>query len=86
MGDVDARVHIFTAMALVLRSAAFTPGEIPRYSFYRKLSEPQDQSGHKGVKKNLYLSATQGQTWAHSQGSLLLEPSGPSPLGDNTNS
>ena len=31
---------------LVLRSTAFTPGEIYRYSFYRRLSGPQDQSGH----------------------------------------
>ena len=36
---------------LVLCSAAFTPGEIPRYSFLRRLSGPQDQSAHKGVKK-----------------------------------
>ena len=28
---------------LVLRSAAFTPGEIPRYPFYRRLSGPQGQ-------------------------------------------
>ena len=39
---------------LVLHSAAFTPGEIPRYSFYRRLSGPQGQSGHEGVKKNLH--------------------------------
>ena len=38
---------------LVLRSAAFTPGESPRYSFGRRLSGPQDQSGHEGAKKNL---------------------------------
>ena len=56
MRDVDARVHIFTATAqeelgwLVLRSADFTPREIPQYSFYRRLSGPQDQSGHEGVK------------------------------------
>ena len=36
---------------LVLRSAAFTPGESPRYSFYRRLSGPQDQSGYKSMKK-----------------------------------
>ena len=36
---------------LVLRSAAFTPGEIPRYSVYRRLSGPQEQSVYKGVKK-----------------------------------
>ena len=30
------------------------PGEIPRYSFYRRLSGPQDQSEQEGVKKNLH--------------------------------
>ena len=58
MGDVDARVHIFTAMALGWgRVASPTLGRLyplgnPWYSFYRRLSGPQDQSGH-GVKKNL---------------------------------
>ena len=42
---MDARVHIFTARHkdevrwLVVRQTAFTPGEIPRCSFYRRLSE-----------------------------------------------
>ena len=45
---------------LVLRSAAFTPEESPRYSFYRRLSGPQDQSGHERAKKNLHPS----DTWA----------------------
>ena len=49
---------------LVLRSATLTPGEIPRYSFYRRLSEPQDQSGHEGVKKNLHPSDTRDRTRA----------------------
>ena len=49
---------------LVLRSAAFTPGEIPRYSFYRRLSGPQGQSGHEGVKKNLRPSDTRDRTRA----------------------
>ena len=65
--DVDARVHIFTATALgwlVLRSAGLTPGEIPRYSFYRGLSGPHDQSGHEGVKKNLHPSDTRDRTRA----------------------
>ena len=66
---MDARVHVFTATALeigwlVLCSAAFTPGEIPRYSFYRMLSGPQDQSGHEGVKKNLHPSDTRDRTRA----------------------
>ena len=53
-GDVNARIHTYTATALgrgkILRSAAFIPGEIPSHSFYRRLSEHQDQSGHEGVK------------------------------------
>ena len=48
----------------MLRSAAFTPGEIPRYSFYRRLSGPQGQSGHEGVKKNLHPSETRDRTRA----------------------
>ena len=53
-GDVDARVHIFTATVLgrggrlVLRSAAFTPGKAPGTHFIGGLSGPQDQSGHLG--------------------------------------
>ena len=49
---------------LVLCSAAFTPGENTPYSFYRRLSGPQDQSGHVGVKKNLHPSNTQDRTQA----------------------
>ena len=65
---MDARVHIFTAMALGGgRMASPTlgrlyPGEIPRYSFYRRLSGPQDQSGHEEEKKNLHTSDTQDRT------------------------
>ena len=51
MGDVDAEVHIFTAMALGWgRVGSPTLGclrEISLYSFYRRLSEPQGQSGHR---------------------------------------
>ena len=56
MGDVDARVHIYTAMALGRgRVASPTLGHLyPQCSFYRKLSGLQDQSGHEGVKKNLH--------------------------------
>ena len=39
----------------------FTPGEISRYSFYRKLSVPQDQSGHERVKKNLHAHRHPGR-------------------------
>ena len=52
-GFVDARVHIFAATArlsLTLRK--------PQYSFYSRLSGPQEHSGHGGVKKNLYPSTT----------------------------
>ena len=59
MGDVDARVHIFTATALGRGRVAsptlgrlYPPGK-SQYSFYRRLSGPQDQSGHEGAKKNL---------------------------------
>ena len=45
------RLYTATALGkvecLVLRSAAFTP----RYSFYRRLSGPQEQSGYEGVKE-----------------------------------
>ena len=63
-GDVDARVHIFTATALGRRRVAsptlgrLYPEESPRYSFYRRLSGPQDQSGHEGAQKNLHPSDT----------------------------
>ena len=69
-GDVNKMVHIFTTKALeevgslVLCSAAFTPGKSPGYSFYRRLSGPQDQSEHKGVKKNLHPSDTRDKTQA----------------------
>ena len=59
---MDARVHIFTATALGRGRVAsptlgrLYPGEIPRYSLYRRLSGPQGQSGHEGMKKNLHPS------------------------------
>ena len=64
MGDVDVRVHIFIATAPGIGRVAsptlgcLYPGESPWYSFNRRLSEPQDQSGHKGMKKNLHPSDT----------------------------
>ena len=70
MGDVDARVHIFTDTALGRgRVASPTLGRLyprgkPRYSFYRRLSGPQDQSGHEGVKKNLHPTDTRDRTRA----------------------
>ena len=58
-GDVDARVDICIATALRRGRVdsptlgRLYPGESPRFSFYKRLSGPQDQSGHEGVKKNL---------------------------------
>ena len=50
---MNAKAHIYTARALERgRVASPTLGRLyPRYSFYRRLSGPQDQSGHEGVKK-----------------------------------
>ena len=70
MGDVDAKVHIYTATALERDRVAsptlgrFYPGKSPlsRYSFYRKLWGLQDQSGHEGAKKNLHPSDTRNGT------------------------
>ena len=67
---MDARVHIFTAMALGRGRVAsptlgrLYPEESLWYSFYRRLSGPQDQSGHKGAKKNLHPSNTRDRTRA----------------------
>ena len=69
-GDMDARVHILTATALGRGRVAsptlgrLYPRESPRYSFYRRLSGPQDQSGHEGAKKNLHPSDTRDRTRA----------------------
>ena len=49
----------------------------PRYSFYRRLSGPQDQSGHEGVKKNLHTSETRDRTRAVQPVALPLELPGP---------
>ena len=64
---------------LVLRSAAFTPGEVPRYSFYRRLSGHQGQSGHEGMKK-ISTPPTPGIEPGPSSpqpSALPLEPPGP---------
>ena len=50
-GDVDARVHFYTATAL--SSADFTSGK-DLVLILQRLSGPQCQSGHEGVKKNLH--------------------------------
>ena len=69
-GDVDARVHILTATTLGRGRVAsptlgrLNPEESPQYSFYRRLSGPQDQSGHERAKKNLHPSDTRDWTRA----------------------
>ena len=70
MGDVHARVHIYTATALGRGRVAspmlgrLYPRESTRCSFYRRLSGPQDQSGHEGVKKKLHPSDIRDRTRA----------------------
>ena len=70
MGGVGATVHNFTATALVGgRVASPTLGRLyprgkPRHSFYRRLSEPQDQCGHEGAEKNLHPSDTRDRSRA----------------------
>ena len=67
-GHVDARVHICTDMTLRRgRVASPTIGrlyseESSRYSFFRCLSGPQDQSGHEGIKKIPRPSDTRNRT------------------------
>ena len=61
-GDVDARVNIHTVTALG-RGRVPSPTLDCHYP-QGKLSGPQDQSGHEGVKKNLHPSDTQHQTQA----------------------
>ena len=57
-GDVDARVHIFTATALGRGRVTsptlgrLYPEESPRYSFYRRLSGPQD---HKADMRRMFM-------------------------------
>ena len=67
-GRVDVMAHIYIATALGGgRMASPTLGRLysrenPRYSFYRRLSGPQDQSGHEGVQTNLHPSDTKDRT------------------------
>ena len=70
MEHVDARFHIYTATALG-RGWVISPtlgclyprGET-RYSFYKRLSGTQSQSGHGGVKKISTPSDTRNRTRA----------------------
>ena len=68
---MDTRVHLYTATVLGRDRVAspmlgllYSKGEPLRYSFYRRLSGPQDQCGHEGVSKNLHPSDTQDRTQA----------------------
>ena len=69
-GECGCKGPLYPAMALGRGRVAspmlghLYPQESPWYSFYRRLSGPQDQSGHEGVKKNLHLFDTGDQTWA----------------------
>ena len=49
---------------LLLRAAIFYPVETSRHSFYRRLGEFQDQSGHEEVKKNLHPTEPGDRTLA----------------------
>ena len=61
-------LYIYTAMALGRSRMASTtrdriyPGKSTCYSFYRRLSGPEDQSGYEGVKKNLHPSEARDRT------------------------
>ena len=69
-GDVDARVLIYIATALGRDRVAspklgrLYPRGKPRYSFYRRLSGPQVQSGHERMKKNIHSTAARDRTQA----------------------
>ena len=86
MGNMDAKVHMFTSMALgrgrvgIPTLGRLYPGKAPT-SYYRRLSGPQDQSGYEGVKNNLRSSVTQDRTRiVQSIGKrLALELPGPCP-------
>ena len=65
-GCKDAHTYVYTAMALGKgRVASPMLGHLyPRYSFYSRLSGPQEQSGYEGVKRISTPSDTQDRTWA----------------------
>ena len=52
-GCKGVHTYVYTAMALGKgRMASPTLGRLyPRYSFYSRLSGPQEQSGYQGLKK-----------------------------------
>ena len=63
---MNARINIFTVTTLgriwwqSYARPSLPPGK-PRYSFFRRFSGPQVQSGHEEVKKNLHPSDTRGR-------------------------
>ena len=67
---MDAQVHIFTAAALLrFRVASAMLGRLYHLgkasgTHFMRVSEPQDQPGHEGVKKNVDPSETQDRTQA----------------------
>ena len=69
---MDEKVHTYIATAQGRGRVAsptldrLYPEESHRYSFHRRLSVPQDQSGHEGVKKNLHPSDTRDRIQASS--------------------
>ena len=65
-GCKGAHTYVYTATALgKSRMGSPTLGRLyPRYSFYCRLSGPQEQSGYEGVKKNLHSSDTWDRTRA----------------------
>ena len=69
-GNLAARVHIFTAMALGRGRVAspmlshLYPGKAPGTHFIGGWVDPRTSLDTKGVKKNLYPSDTQDRTWA----------------------
>ena len=65
-GCKGAHTYVYTATALGKgRVAIPTLGRLyPRYSYYSRLSGPQEQSGYEGVKKNLHPSDIRDRTRA----------------------
>ena len=58
----DTRVHIYTSTAFIGRCIVASPTHGRHYP--RRLSGPQNQTGHEGVKKNLQPYNTQDRTRA----------------------
>ena len=73
--SVLEKIRAGSCLKLFLIDCSSTTGESPCYSFCRRLSAPQDQSGHEGVKRNLHVFDTRDRTrvvQAHSQAPFRL--------------